>query len=168
MDTIPIRVIRSKRRKKTISGSLSKGELIIRIPARMSKREETLWVEKMKERVVKKRGRNAKSDTYLKERAKQHIRRYFQSDLKLNSIVFSDKQFKRHGSCNTLTGDIRISSKLKSMPEWVLDYLIIHELSHLVYPDHSKEFWELVNQYKYAERARGFLIARDLEGETIV
>jgi hypothetical protein len=45
------------------------------------------------------------------------------------------------------------------MPSWVQDYIIIHELAHLLHPDHSKKFWELVDQYKYAERAKGYLIA---------
>ena len=62
-----------------------------------------------------------------------------------------------------MTGDIRISRRLAAMPEWVLDYVLVHELSHLVHPNHSKEFWGLVNRYRYAERARGFLIARDME-----
>lgn len=49
------------------------------------------------------------------------------------------------------------------MPSWVQDYIIIHELTHLMYPDHSKKFWETVNRYKYAERAKGYLIALGVE-----
>ncbi|MFV2041564.1 MAG: M48 family metallopeptidase, partial [Candidatus Hydrothermarchaeales archaeon] len=67
------------------------------------------------------------------------------------------------GSCNTLTGNIRVSRRLAAMPEWVLDYVIVHELAHLVHGDHSPDFWSLVNRYKLAERARGFLMAKDLE-----
>jgi len=49
------------------------------------------------------------------------------------------------------------------MPSWVQDYIIIHELTHLIYPDHSKKFWETVNRYRYAERAKGYLIALGAE-----
>ena len=45
------------------------------------------------------------------------------------------------------------------MPSWVQDYILIHELAHLICPDHSKEFWDLVDQYRYAERAKGYLLA---------
>jgi len=52
---------------------------------------------------------------------------------------------------------------VKTLPSWVQDYIIVHELAHLLYPDHSRQFWETVNQYKYAERAKGYLIALGAE-----
>jgi predicted metal-dependent hydrolase len=47
----------------------------------------------------------------------------------------------------------------------VLDYVLVHELAHLVVPDHSPAFHEIVDRYPRAERARGFLIAMS-RGET--
>jgi predicted metal-dependent hydrolase len=168
MTDLPVRVIRSPRRKKTISAGVVGGELVVRVPARISKREEREWIAKMKEKLAMKSKRSPRSDDELKVKADVLNNKYFRGKLKINSIIFSDRQRKRHGSCNTLTGDIRISRKLLSMPGWVLDYVIVHELAHLVFPDHSKGFWDLVIQYRYAERARGFLIARDLEDDEIV
>jgi predicted metal-dependent hydrolase len=42
----------------------------------------------------------------------------------------------------------------------VLDYVIVHELAHLVVPGHGRKFWGLVDRYPRAERARGWLMAR--------
>jgi predicted metal-dependent hydrolase len=57
-------------------------------------------------------------------------------------------------------GSIRIASRVASFPSWVLDYLLVHELAHLVHGDHSPAFWEVVARYPRAERARGYLIAK--------
>jgi predicted metal-dependent hydrolase len=45
----------------------------------------------------------------------------------------------------------------------VRDYVIVHELAHLLIADHSAEFWSLVDRYPLTERARGFLIAKGME-----
>jgi predicted metal-dependent hydrolase len=160
---LPVKVVRSLRRRKTISAGVVNGELVIHIPAKMSRREEREWISRMKEKVAKKHGGRRESDEYLRKRANRLNKKYFGGKLEIGSIVYSDNQKKRRGSCNTLTGSIRISRRLATMPEWVLDYLIVHELAHLVHTDHSRDFWNLVNHYKLTERARGFLIAKDME-----
>ena len=165
MVDMPVKVIRSRRRKKTISARMKNGELIIYLPARMSKSEEGYWVERMKSRILNRRKRVPASDEALMKRAQDINKKYFDGRLSIGSIVYSDKQRKRYGSCTTTNGNIRISTKLGTMPAWVLDYVIVHELAHLVHPDHSKDFWSLVNRYPYSERARGFLMAKDLEEE---
>ena len=43
------------------------------------------------------------------------------------------------------------------MPDWVLDYVLVHELAHLVVPGHGPQFWSLVDRYPRTERARGYL-----------
>ena len=68
-----------------------------------------------------------------------------------------DNQQHRWGSCTPENGTIRISTRLKGLPEWVINYVIIHELVHLLVPSHGPRFWALVEQYPKAERARGFL-----------
>ena len=66
----------------------------------------------------------------------------------------------RWGSCTPADGTIRISARLASEPGWVLDYVIVHELAHLVVAGHNRRFWALVRRYPRSERARGWLMAR--------
>jgi hypothetical protein len=61
----------------------------------------------------------------------------------------------RWGSCNR-NGHICLNWRLLTMPEWVRDYVLIHELMHLKRMDHSPRFWKLVAaacpQYQEARR----------------
>ena len=65
----------------------------------------------------------------------------------------------RFGCCNYQAATIHISHKVGLMPEWVRDYVILHEMVHLIEPNHSRAFWDIISRYKLAERARGYLIA---------
>lgn len=76
------------------------------------------------------------------------------------TIEWSDPQLARWGSCTSLKGSIRISNRLATMPEWVLDWVIVHELAHLEVADHGERFQELVGRYELSERAQGYLIAK--------
>lgn len=71
-------------------------------------------------------------------------------------LEFVTNQTRVNGSCTPHNGTIRLSHELLKMSKWVLDYVIMHEMTHLQYPNHSKGFWAKVGEYKYTERARGF------------
>ena len=159
--------MRSARRRRTISARLIQGELVIYLPDSFSKQEETIWVERMVERVRLKELRQGLSDEDgLGRRARELNRRYFEGKLHWASIRYVTNQNGRYGSCSPRSRTIRISHKLAEMPRWVLDYVLVHELAHLVRADHSAAFWRLVNRYPLTERARGFLIARGLDGDS--
>ena len=156
-ETVQVRVVRSDRRRKTVSAHLDKGVLIVRIPARMSKAEEKRWVEHMRKKLSNKKGKrkSRRSDEALEARAKRLAKDYF-GGLDF-SIVWSTRQQQRWGSCTPLDKSIRLSSNLKDFPDYVIDYVIIHELAHLLIADHSPEFWQLCAKYPFTDRARGFL-----------
>jgi len=121
----------------------------------MSENEEKRWIQKM---VKWRENKKQLNNSLLLKRAKELNKIYFDDTLDF-SIKFVTNQKNRFGSCTFKNKSIRISDRLSKAPKWVQDYVIIHELAHIVHPNHSKKFLEIVNQYKYAERARGYLIA---------
>ncbi|MFH1100768.1 MAG: M48 family metallopeptidase [Methanobacteriota archaeon] len=159
MNQQEIRIIRSKRRKRTIQARQENGVFWIYLPSGMSSVEEKKWIDRMitvTER--RKRRKELSTDNELEKRAQELNNLFFNGTLDFH-IKYVTNQNTRFGSCTSATKTIRISDRIAKMPRWVQDYVIIHELAHLRYPNHSKSFWEKVNEYKYAERAKGYLIA---------
>jgi predicted metal-dependent hydrolase len=134
------------------------------LPAGMSLQEEERWVEQMQARMDRRR--RGESDDELLQRAQLLSRRYFDGGLQPSSVRWSTTQATRWGSCTIDTASIRISSRMRDFPRWVIDYVLVHELCHLRYRGHGPRFWGLANRYPLTERARGFLIAKggDVDG----
>ena len=154
-----VKIIKSKKRKRTASARLKDGVLFIRVPARLSEEKIKSLVEKFKKSIIRKNKLQGLEDKdWLVERAERLNKKYFGGQLKYRSIKWSGRQNKVHGSCTSRQKTIRISSRLAKTPRWVLDYVLVHELAHLLEPNHSRAFWKLVNEYKRTERARGYLM----------
>jgi predicted metal-dependent hydrolase len=136
------------------------GVLELRVPRSMPEAERRMWAERMRERIERQVRRRRPSDRALEERARLLNRRYFSGRLRWNSIAYAEQE-SRWGSCAYTTGMIRIARRAGTLPEWVRDYLLVHELAHLEHADHGPAFWELVNRYPLTERARGYLMAID-------
>lgn len=161
-----VEVRRSERRHRTVSARLADGKLVVHLPARMSKAEEAHWVDTMVRRFeARSLRRRLNSDGDLQRRAAELNRLYFGGRLKWTSLNYVTNQNSRYGSCSPLDGTIRISSALAAMPRWVRDYVLVHELAHLVEANHSPAFWRLVNRYPLTERARGYLMAKGMEDD---
>ena len=67
------------------------------------------------------------------------------------SVRWADNQLSRWGSCTPSDGTIRVSSRLAAFPRWVLDYVLVHELAHLVIFGHGPEFTAIVDRYPLAD-----------------
>ncbi len=152
-----IEVRRSSRRKRTVSAFREGDVTVVAIPARFTRAQEREWVEKMLERLKNQEKRRRPTDAQLHERALKLSEKYLGSQAHPKSVTWSSSQNRRWGSCTPATGSIRISDRLKGMPHWVLDYVLLHELAHMITPDHSSQFWALLAGYERTERARGFL-----------
>lgn len=154
-----VEVVRSTRRKRTVELRPVPGGVRISIPASATKEEEEKYVSSLLRR--HERRQQAKS-LDLDGRAQRLSKKYGLGTP--TSIRWVENQNTRWGSCTPATGEIRISSAIAKFPSWVVDYVIVHELAHLTYHGHGPRFWSLVSRYELAERARGFLIAKGLEG----
>jgi len=161
-----VEIVRSARRRRTIGARVSGDTVIVTVPDGLTAAEEQSWSERMVERLRKARLRQAlNQELPLQTRAEALNRRYFAGRLRWSSIEYVTDQERRLGSCTPATGAIRISHRLATVPDWVRDYVIVHELAHLQHSDHSHRFWDAVSRYQLAERARGYLMALDLRGD---
>lgn len=152
-----VEVRRSRRRRRTVSAYRDGGRTIVLIPARFTEVEETHWVATMVGRLKAQDRRRRPSDAALARRAGELSARYLGGHAVPASVAWVDNQNSRWGSCTPADASIRISSRVRGMPGWVLDYVLLHELAHLIEPRHGQPFWALLASYPRTERARGYL-----------
>jgi predicted metal-dependent hydrolase len=155
-----VRVVRSPRRRKTVTAYREGDTVVVLLPARLSRREEARWVATMLQRLEQRERRQPPTDEALQRRALLLARRYLDGMVAPTAVRWVSNMRSRYGSCTPADGTIRLSDRIAPFPAWVRDYVLIHELAHLAVPDHSAAFWALVARYPLAERARGFLIAK--------
>ncbi len=163
-DGVPkVEVRRSSRRRRTVTAYRERDTIVVLLPARMSAREERDWVDQMVRKVLAREARAAgpRGDRELRERATALATAYLAPVLGEPplpaAVTWVTNQQHRWGSCTPSTRTIRLSDRLRRLPGWVVDYVLLHELVHLVEPSHSARFWSLVGGYPEADRARGYL-----------
>ena len=152
-----VEVRRSGRRKRTVSAYRDGEKIVVMIPARMTRAEEKEWVTTMVARVTKAERRRRPSDDDLQVRAARLSRKYLDGLAEPTSVRWVANQRARWGSCTPADGTIRLSDRLQGMPGYVVDYVLLHELVHLLEPGHDEDFWGWLERYDLTERARGFL-----------
>lgn len=158
MEQPAVEVRRSRRRRRTVSAYRDDdGTVIVLIPARMTRAQEAEWVETMVARLTRSEQRRAPSDAALAKRAAQLSGKYLEGLARPASVRWVDNQQHRWGSCTPADKAIRLSSRLQGMPVWVVDYVLMHELAHLLENGHTDAFWRMVDRFPKAERARGYL-----------
>ena len=154
-----VKIIRNKRRLRTVSARLVKDTLLVRAPLMLSQDRLDKIVLDFKEKFERKRIKEElERDDNLVKRARKINAQYFNNKLQLGSIEYVTDQNCKFGCCNYHSTNIRISHKVGLMPGWVRDYVVLHEMAHLIEPNHSQAFWEIVARYKLTERARGYLM----------
>ena len=153
-----VEVRRSRRRRRTVSAYRDGDRIVVMIPATMSRRQEAEWVEAMLKRLEKSERRKRPSDDDLMKRARRLSDRFLGGMAAPESVRWVDNQVARWGSCTPGDRTIRLSARLQGMPTWVVDYVLVHELAHLLESGHDANFWAWVDRYPQAESAKGYLL----------
>lgn len=161
----PVSVLlkRDKRLKKSWNwGRQPDGSILLRVPARLPRPAlnglltQLVGMLEQQENLAARR-----TDADLQARAEQINRKYFNGQLHWQAIRWVANMQQRLGSCTrggATDGHIRISSRMHTWPDWVVDYVIAHELLHRRHPNHSMAFKEeLKRAYPLTERAQGFI-----------
>ncbi|MFM2233604.1 MAG: hypothetical protein RLZZ240_188 [Actinomycetota bacterium] len=130
-----VEVRRSNKRRRTVSAAREGNKTVLNVPLRMSIAE----IEQLARDLI----------TRMNDR---DPRAYFSESSRLTSTW---------GICTPLEGTIKITSRLQGMPQYVLDYVLLHELVHLVVNDHGKDFDAFMKTFEKKERAEGYLDALD-------
>jgi hypothetical protein len=154
---------RDKRLTKTSRWEhLMDGTVLLRVPYRFPRHRVSSLLEQIASQLDKAVVLHARrTDDDLQQRALVINQKHFNGKIKWNAIRWVSNMQSRLGSCTrggATDGQIRISDKIKHWPDWVIDYVIAHELMHRKHPNHSAGFWnELKAAYPLTERARGFI-----------
>jgi predicted metal-dependent hydrolase len=164
-DGAPVEVRRSPRRRRTVAAFWENGTAVVAIPAHFSGAQEREWVHRMLEklRLQGNRGakaagkRRARNDEELAAHAAALSARYLDGRAVPTSVRWVTNQNSRWGSATPSEGTIRLSHKLQPMPQWVIDYVLLHELAHLLVAAHNAAFWRLLAAYPETDRAKAFL-----------
>ena len=159
---VPILVRRSARRRRTVSAVFRDGAAVVSIPGHFSRAQEREWVEKMVARLENRApavggAASRPADSRLADRAAELSERYLSGRARPVSVKWVSNQNSRWGSATPGRGTIRLSDKLQGMPQWVIDYVLLHELAHLIEASHGPRFWRLLEAYPHTETAKAWL-----------
>jgi predicted metal-dependent hydrolase len=152
-----VEVRRSRRRRRTVAAYRDEDKVVVLVPARLTRAEEQECVATMLARLERSEQRRRPSDQVLERRAGELSGRYLDGRAKPLTVRWVENQNSRWGSCTPSDRSIRLSTRLQGMPMWVIDYVLVHELAHLIETGHTPAFWSWVDRFPKAERAKGFL-----------
>ena len=147
----------STRRRKTVAAHWEGDTIVVVVPHRLPKRDRQTYADELAKKLLADRDRSRPTEAALTQRAAALSRRYLDGRAVPTAVTWSSRQRSRWGSCSPADGTIRISDRLRDVPGWVLDTVLVHELAHLIHPDHSAEFHELVNRHPRTADSAVFL-----------
>lgn len=147
----------SKRRRKWVAAHWEGDTIVVVVPQRMSKRDRQSYADQLAAKLVADRDKRRPTDEQLTRRAAELSALHLDGRAVPSAVTWSSRQRQQWGSCSPADRTIRISDQLVDVPQWVLDAVLVHELAHLLRPDHDAEFADLVDRFPRAADAAIYL-----------
>lgn len=152
-------------RIKNVYIQIKDGEIIVKAPRRVSKKEidkiikeKENWIKKTLE---KNQNKEEKEKLYTDEEFKTIVEETANELIKKTRLIPNKVRIRdikyAWGSCS-VNKNITINYQLIKYSKQAIRYVILHELCHIKYMNHSKDFWNLVSTYmpNYKEVKREF------------
>lgn len=111
--------------------------LNVHIPAHLPDYEKRIYIRTLLSRIISQRYKK-----YVIDRVHYWNQMYFQKRLNRITLKYNTSNW---GSCS-ISANINLSTRTLLLPHEMMDYVIVHELSHLVEMNHSKRFWNVVEK----------------------
>jgi len=131
----------------TSNAKLTGNKIKLKLDQSLLEKEKSDSIRRLLSRVL---GKKYKDE--VEHRLRLINKHYFQH--KVNSVRLKYNR-TNWGSCSC-SGNINLSTRLLMAPEWVRDYVIVHELAHINEMNHSSKYWSIVEkvypEYKKAEK----------------
>jgi predicted metal-dependent hydrolase len=162
-DPEPVVEIRvSSRRRKTVAAHWEGDDIVVVVPQRLPRRERQAYADELSAKLIADRSRRRPTDDALTRRARELSSRYLDGKAVPAAVTWSTRQQHRWGSCSPTDRTIRLSDRLRDVPEWVLDAVIVHELAHLLHAEHDAAFHALISRFPPSGDAAHFLAGYEL------
>lgn len=164
MSALPdVEVRASARRRTSLTAFREDGRVVVVVPAHLSARQRNALVPDLVQRFLAKEVKRTppRGDLELTAHAQRLFVQYLATaasgPMPNFGVRWVANQTTRWGSCSPSTGEIRLTHRLQGMPTWVVDFVLVHELAHLIEHDHTSRFHQLERRYPHADRAKAFL-----------
>lgn len=158
VDDVTLTLSVERKRVKNVNARLRGSTLHVSAPPGMSTaRLETMAHDLGRKLLRREQARWVNNEEDALTLAAKVARRFPQPPQIEKALVVTNQR-ARWGSYSQKTNTIRLNAALRSMPRWVMEAVVAHELAHAIHPDHSPAFWELLHSVcPDTERAMAFL-----------
>ena len=162
VDGMALTLVVERKAVKNVNARLRGSTLSVSAPLKMP--QATLdgividLAQKLVRRVHAQRVNQEEDALALARRGAARFTPWVPQPLDVQAVRLVASQQACWGSYSLATRTIRLNAVLRRMPRWVMEAVVVHELAHIVHPNHSPAFWELARRvYPETDRARAFL-----------